>query len=476
MIKYDINTEFASWYQEVVLKADLADYGPVKGTMIFKPYGYALWKRVQEVLGEMINKRLGAADVYFPSLIPLEFLEREKEHVEGFAPEVAVVTHAGGKKLSKPVVIRPTSETVMYDAFARWISSYRDLPLKVNQWVNIVRWEKRTVLFLRSTEFLWQEGHTVHATKEEAAEQVIEALDTYEEFLTKYMALPVVKGYKVETEKFAGALYTTTLEALLYTKKALQVATSHHLGQNFAKAFGIKFLSRHNKEEFAWQTSWGLSTRTLGGLIATHGDQAGLVLPPEMAPIKIVIVPIYKGKEEKLKVAEYISSIEKMLDGVGISYHTDWSENTPGWKFNQWELKGVPLRIEVGPSEVEGNQLRCVSRLNREVKVFKRSSGVYKALLKLLDEIQVSLYKKALDFLNEHTSEAKTEEEFAAALSKPGGFVKVFYKDSPKAAEYIKEKYKATPRVVPFDTYEQTGRDFITGEKGARLTWFAKAY
>ncbi len=472
----DINKDFAAWYQEAVLSADLADYGPVRGTIIFKPYGYALWKKVQNILGKMINEELGAEDVYFPSLIPYEFLSKEKEHVEGFAPEVAVVTHAGGKKLDKPVVIRPTSETVMYDAFARWIESYKDLPLKVNQWVNIVRWEKRTVLFLRSSEFLWQEGHTVHATESQADSMVMEALSIYDKFLRSYMAIPGIKGYKTNGERFAGALYTTTIEVLLKSRRALQIATSHNLGQGFAKAFGIKYVNKYNKEVYPWQTSWGLSTRSLGGLIGLHGDEKGVVFPPYMAPIPVVIIPIFKGEAERLEVAEYIAGIEKMLKGVGIKFKTDWSDNTPGWKFNHWEAKGVPLRIEVGLKEVKKHMVKCVSRVDGQAKSFSKGSKLYKYIEAFLDEIQAQILARANTFLNEHITEAQNEKELEEILHDKGGFIKVFFKDDDKKAEYLQAKYKITPRVVPLDTYSELGHDFITGEKGARLTLFAKAY
>ncbi len=475
-MKYKLEENFSQWYQEVVLGADLAEYGVVRGTMIFKPYGFALWKNVQKYLGEMINKDLSTDDVYFPLLIPLEFLQKEKEHVEGFAPEVAIVTKAGNKKLEKPLVIRPTSETIMYEAFSRWIESYKDLPLKVNQWVNIVRWEKRTVLFLRSSEFLWQEGHTVHQTDSEATEQVLAALNAYDYFLRAYMAIPAVKGYKTEGEKFSGAKYTMTLEALLKTKKALQIATSHHLGQNFAKAFNIKFLDKHNKEKYPWQTSWGFSTRALGGLIATHGDDKGLVLPPNMAPVKVVIIPIFKDGSAKVKVSEFVGDLEKMLDGVGISYKTDWSDNSPGWKFHEWELKGVPIRIEVGLNEVEANEIKCVARFDGSVKVFKRNSTVHKQIQSFLDDIQGQMLSRAQKFVNDNITTVSNEKELKEVLKEKGGFVKVFYKDTEKTATYLQEKYKITPRVIPLDTYNETGKDFMTGEDGAKITLFAKAY
>ncbi|WKZ23886.1 MAG: proline--tRNA ligase [Candidatus Dojkabacteria bacterium] len=469
----NISENFADWYQFVTLKTGLADYGPVKGTMIHRPYGFALWKQVQKVLGQMIEAD-GVEDVYFPLFIPYSFLAAEKEHVEGFAPEVAMITEAGGEKLEEPLVIRPTSETIMYKTFPNWIQSYRDLPLKINQWCNIVRWEKRTVMYMRTSEFLWQEGHTAHATRDGAVEDVLSAATRYEKFLREYMAIPGYKGYKTTGEKFAGADFTVTIESLVKNKKALQICTSHLLGQNFAKAFGITFLDEKNESQHVWQTSWGFSTRTLGGMIGIHGDEKGLVLPPRMAPVQIVIIPIVKSEEDRIAIANYCEGIEKMLKNVGIRTKTDWGNETPGWKFNQWELKGVPLRIEIGIREVEQKQLTVATRLGNK-SVIALYSEVYKELNALLDEIQALLLSQAEQLLFENTVDVASEAELVAAMESGKAMYRVFFKDDTERAKTLQEKYKITPRVIPFDTIDQKGPDFMTGEEGTP-TIFAKAY
>ena len=472
----DIKTNFPEWYTTVILEAGLADYGPVKGTMILKPYGYALWKGIMDILGDMINNGLGVEDVYFPMFFPYKFLEKEATHVKGFAPEVAIITHAGGKKLQEPLVIRPTSETIMYATFSKWIKSYNDLPLKINQWANVVRWEKRTQFFMRTSEFLWQEGHTAHETKEEADEMVFEALNLYEKFITEVLGLYGIKGYKTEGEKFAGALYTTTIEMLLQSKKALQSCTSHHLGQGFAKAFNVQFLDKNNKLQYVWQTSWGLSTRIIGGLIGQHGDEKGLVLPYRLAPIQVIIIPIFKSEQEKRVVVSYVKVLEEILKGAGIRVKSDFSDRTPGWKFNYWELRGVPLRIEVGPSEVEKGIITVVDRLSGTKQNLLKNKVLGKDIIKLLGDYHARLQKRAYNFTQEHITEASSEEDIKEILSTKGGFIKMFFKDDDKVAKYLQEKYKITPRVIPFESYDEVGNDIVTGEKGARITLFAKAY
>ena len=476
-IKELFENNFPKWYTTVILESQLADYGASKGTMIFRPYGFALWKNIQRYLGSMIEE-LGVEDVYFPLFFPYEFLSREAEHVEGFAPEVAIINYAGGKKLEKPLVIRPTSETVMYEAFSRWIKSYKDLPLKINQWANVVRWEKRTQFFLRTSEFLWQEGHTAHATKTEADDMVFKALNMYERFLQDVLAMYGIKGYKTDSEKFAGALFTTTIEALMKSRKALQSCTSHHLGQGFAKAFNVRFLDKNNKLNYVWQTSWGLSTRIIGGIIAQHGDKFGLKLPYKIAPIQIVIVPIYKSEKEKRIVIKFIQILEHILIGSGIRVFVDLDEDsTPGWKFNLWELKGVPLRVEIGPKEVAENKVTVFNRASRKRVKLIKNNKIGKEFLNLLDDYHADLLLEAKKFTEEHTYSVVSETELKDLLAvNKIGFFKVFFKDSEQIASYLQDKYKITPRVIPFDSYEELGNDFITGEKGARITLFAKAY
>jgi len=471
----DISRNFAEWYTKVILEAKLADYGPVRGTMILRPNGYALWKNVQKYLGAMIED-MGVQDAYFPLFIPMSYLKRESEHVEGFAPEVAVVTHAGGKKLEEPLVVRPTSETIMYEAFSRWIKSYRDLPLLINQWNNVVRWEKRTVFFLRTSEFLWQEGHTAHATRDEAVEMVFKALNAYDSFLKEYAAIWGVKGYKTHGEKFAGAEFTTTIEVLLRSKKALQSCTSHFLAQKFAKPFDVKFLDENNMEKYVWQTSWGMSTRVLGAIVGVHGDQQGLILPPKMVATQVVIVPIFKTAKEQRDILEFASLVHTMLKGAGIRVALDASDKTPGWKFNHWELLGTPLRIEIGQKELETNTITVVDRVSKERRKLMKSKDLPQVINELLSQFHEQLLKRSRTYLEENTYEAQNEQELAEIVMEKGGFIKVWFKDSDKTAAYLQDKYKVTPRVIPLETYDQTGVDFITGEKGARLTLFAKAY
>ncbi|NOY15176.1 MAG: proline--tRNA ligase [bacterium] len=460
----------AKWYQEVVLQAELADYGPVRGTIVYRPYGYAIWELIQAGLNKRI-KSAGVENAYFPLFIPYSFLEKEKQHVQGFAPELALVTHGGGKKLEEPLVVRPTSETIMYHSFAKWIQSYNDLPLMINQWNNVVRWEKRTLPFIRGLEFLWQEGHTAHATKAEADKEVMRAVDMYHDFVRDQLALYSVVGYKTETEKFSGADYTTTFEILLKDGKALQSGTSHMLGQNFSRSFKIQFLDKDGKLRYVWQTSWGMSTRIIGALILAHGDDKGLRLPPKIAPIQVVIVPIIKG--DPTAVVEKCRKIKDQLAGWGIRVKLDVSDKTPGYKFNYWEVKGVPLRIEVGERELKA----------REVVVYRRDKGERlklavseKAINGLLDDVQASLLKEHRDFSRRNIRQASSFEEMKKIIKEDKGFVKVFYKDNPEAETKIKEETGATARCIPLEYKDQTGVCFYSRQKGGRVTLFAKAY
>jgi prolyl-tRNA synthetase len=465
----------AKWYTEVVTRAKLADYSPVRGCMVIRPYGYAIWERIQEVLGAEIKKS-GAQNAYFPLFIPMSFIKKEAEHVEGFAPELATVTKVGDKQLEEELVVRPTSETIMYSMFKDWIQSYRDLPLKVNQWCNVVRWEKRTTPFLRTTEFLWQEGHTAHATKEEAAEEVSRALDMYYDFAKDYLAIYSLKGYKTEAEKFAGAEYTTTFECMMRDKKALQSGTSHMLGQNFSKSFDVKYLSENGEWEYVWQTSWGLSTRVIGAIILTHGDDKGLVLPPQIAPVQVQIVPIFKA-DTQAAVADYVSKIEEELKTSKIRFASDWTDNTPGWKFAEAEMRGIPVRIEVGPKDMEAGVVTLVKRNDGE-KMQVKLENLNRQLTDLLTKIQAEMYASAQKFTQENTHEVKTYEEFLELVNSTEesvGFIKAYFCGDKEVEKQIKEETKYTTRCIPFETYEEEGVCFKTGKPG-KLTIFGKAY
>lgn len=469
----NMSENFGEWYQYVAQKSGLADYGPVRGTMIHKPYGFAIWKKVQQILGQMIEDD-GVEDVYFPMFIPYSYLTLEKDHVEGFAPEVALVTRAGGEELEEPLVVRPTSETIMYKAFADWIKSYRDLPVKINQWTNVVRWEKRTVLYMRTSEFLWQEGHTAFATKTEAEEDAWKGINRYDKFLREYMAIPSYKGYKTNSERFAGGDYTLTLEGLMKNNKALQLCTSHLLGQNFAKVFNVTYLDEQNTSQYVWQVSWGFSTRTLGALIAVHGDEKGIVLPPRIAPIQLVIVPIFKNDEDKMAIASYLKGIEEMLKNIGTRFKTDWGSETPGRKFSQWELKGVPVRLEVGRREVDSKQIAYTTRTGSK-GIFDSGEGANTKVQSLLDDVQAELLQKATVLLKENTVQVNSEKELVEAIDAGKAMFRVFFKDDTQRAKELQEKYKITPRVIPSETMNERGPDFITGEEGVP-TIFAKAY
>jgi len=470
------NEDFSEWYTQVVVKSGLADYAPVKGCMIFRELSYAIWEKIQEIFNAKI-KATGHKNVYFPMFIPESFLRKEAEHFEGFVPEVAWVTIGGSTPLEERLAIRPTSETIMYATYAKWIRSWRDLPLKLNQWNSVVRWEtKATKLFLRTREFLWQEGHTAHATKEEADREVMEILGMYKDLMENYLAIPVLAGRKTENEKFAGALYTTTLEAIMPDGKALQMGTSHQLGQNFAKVFDIKFIGEDEKEHYVWQTSWGFSTRIIGALVMVHGDDKGLVLPPKIAPTQVVIVPIpYKEADEKAIMEKAKETLEK-LQRKGVSaILDDRKEYTPGWKFNDWELKGVPLRIEIGPRDVKHGQLTLARRDTFE-KVTVKDEEVFGAVEKLLEEIQRNLFNKAKKFLEENITTVKTYDEFKKVLKEKGGFLRACWCGSSSCEEKIKEETGATVRIVPFEREETFANCIYCGEKATDVVYFARSY
>ena len=467
------SVDFAKWYTDVVLKAELADYGPVKGTMVIRPYGYALWENIRNIADEMFKKS-GHVNAYFPMFIPESFLKKEAEHVKGFAPECAIVTHVGGKKLEEPLYIRPTSETIIWSMYKKWINSYRDLPILINQWVNIVRWEMRTRLFLRTTEFLWQEGHTAHATASEAEEEARKIIEIYRQLAENYMAMPVHVGGKTDAEKFAGAVRTYTIEAMMGDKKALQVGTSHYLGQNFARAFDVTFLNTENKIEYVYATSWGVSTRLVGAVIMTHGDDKGLILPPKIAPYQIVIIPIWKNDKEKSQVLEAIGKFRGELKSRNIRYLVDDNEQTsPGWKFNQWEMKGVPLRVEIGPRDLEKNQIVLVRR-DIKGRKFVSLEKAAESIEKLLETIQNDLFKKALDFREKNTFSVENYDDLKKVIE-DGGFVKAFWVGNGDMEAKIQQETKATIRCILFDQKDK-GTCFYTKKPADKITIFAKSY
>jgi prolyl-tRNA synthetase len=468
--------DFSEWYTQVVLKSGLADYAPVKGCMIFREHSYAIWEKIQEVFNEKI-KATGHRNVYFPMFIPESFLKKEAEHFQGFVPEVAWVTIGGDRPLDEKLAIRPTSETIMYATYAKWIRSWRDLPIKLNQWNSVVRWEtEATKLFLRTREFLWQEGHTAHATKEEADQEVMEILNAYKDVIESYLAIPVLTGMKTENEKFAGALYTTTLEALMPDGKALQMGTSHQLGQNFSKVFGIKFLDQNEKERFVWQTSWGFSTRMIGALVMVHGDDKGLVLPPKVTPIQAVIIPIpYKDVDEDLVLAKAKDVYEKLQKrGISVVFD-DRTEYTPGWKFNEWELKGVPIRIEIGPRDVKQEQVTLVRRDTFEKIVIKEEKTV-NAVAELLEKIQKNLFTRAKKLLKENITSVKTYDEFQKTLKTKGGFIRACWCSSPTCEEKIKEETGATIRLIPFEKEEPFSNCVYCHKEAKEVVYFGRAY
>lgn len=462
----------SDWYTDVILRADLADYSPVRGCMVIKPYGYALWEGIQRALDPQL-KELGCQNAYFPMFIPMNLLQREAEHVEGFAPELAVVTHGGGKQLEESLAVRPTSETIMYEMYSKWIQSYRDLPMCMNQWNNVVRWEKRTYFFLRTTEFLWQEAHTVHATHEEAQKMVLDALNAYADVLENWLAIPVVKGVKSRKETFAGAYQTTTIEALMPDGKALQSGTSHDLGQNFAKAFNISFQDQNGENQFAWQTSFGLSTRVLGALIMSHGDDHGLVFPPKIAPIQVAILPV---RSDDYRVIEFAETLASRLKERGIRVQVDARERLSlGYRINDAEMRGIPLRLEIGPKEIAAAELQIAVRHLSEKRTLSLEH-LEEGVEKLLEWIQADLFAKAKQRTEENTHDVETFEEFKDIMAQGKGFIRAYWDEDPETEAKIKELTKATTRCVPLDEPESEGIDFMTGRPANRRWLWAQAY
>lgn len=481
--------DYSKWYNELVVKADLAENSGVRGCMVIKPYGFAIWEKMQAGLDKMF-KETGHENAYFPLFIPKSYLSKEASHVEGFAKECAVVTHYRLKndpegtgiivdpeaKLEEELIVRPTSETIIWDTFRKWIQSYRDLPLLINQWANVVRWEMRTRLFLRTAEFLWQEGHTAHATEEEAIKEAELMMDVYAEFAEEHMAVPVIKGVKTPSERFAGAVETYCIEALMQDGKALQAGTSHFLGQNFAKAFDVKFASKEGKQELVWATSWGVSTRLMGALVMTHSDDNGLVLPPQLAPIQVVIVPIYKGEEQLRVLADHVAPLVKALRKKGISVKFDGRDtHKPGFKFNEYELKGVPVRLAIGQRDVENGTYEVARRDTLEKKVVP-ASEVEEHISFLLEDIQKNIYQKAKDYRDGHITEVASYAEFKEVIEGKGGFVSAHWDGTAATEERIKEETKATIRCIPIDAKEEEGSCIYSGKPSMRRVLFAKAY
>ena len=466
----DMTVDFPQWYTDVVLKTELADYGPVKGTMIIRPYGYAIWEIIQEELNKRF-KATGHQNAYFPLFIPMSYLQKEKEHVEGFAPEVAVVTHGGGEQLAEPLVVRPTSETIICQMYAKWIQSYRDLPVLMNQWANVVRWEKTTRPFLRTSEFLWQEGHTVHATEEEAMEETMRMLEVYREFAENVLAIPVFVGRKTEKEKFAGAVATYGMEAMMLDGKSLQAGTSHYLGQNFAKAFNIKFLDKDGTQKYGYSTSWGVSTRLIGALIMAHGDQRGLVLPPKVAPVQAVILPIAAHKGG---VLEHAQDYKQQLERAGVRVVLDVSDNSMGWKCNQWEMKGVPVRIEIGPRDLEKGEAVLFRRDTLE-KFPVRLDALAETVRALLDEIQAHMLEKSRAFRDSKVKTCETFEQIREAVE-GGNFAEAPWCGCSECEQRIKEELSATSRVMPLAQNRMRKKCAVCGKDAQTTVYFAKAY
>lgn len=480
---------YAQWYNDLVIKADLAENSAVRGCMVIKPYGYAIWENVQGVLDRKF-KETGHSNAYFPLFIPKSFFSKEASHVEGFAKECAVVTHyrlknsPEGKgivvdeeaKLEEELIVRPTSETIIWDTYKNWIKSYRDLPLLINQWANVVRWEMRTRLFLRTAEFLWQEGHTAHATREEAVREAETMLNVYADFAENYMAIPVIKGTKSPSERFAGALETYAIEALMQDGKALQAGTSHFLGQNFAKAFDVKFLNNENQLDYVWATSWGVSTRLMGALIMSHSDDNGLVLPPKLAPIQVAIVPVFKTREQLDQITQTVLPLKKALESKGITVKYDDRETQkPGWKFTEYEFKGVPLRLTIGPRDIEQGTVEIARRDTLEKESF-RLNDIEVKVVHLLDQIQKNLYDRALAFRENNTFRVDTWDEFKKVLDEKGGFLSAHWDGTPETEEKIKEETKATIRVIPLNNPKETGKCIYTGRPSTQRVLFARAY
>ncbi|MBU3025382.1 proline--tRNA ligase [Zobellia galactanivorans] len=481
--------DYSKWYNELVVKADLAENSGVRGCMVIKPYGFAIWEKMQAALDKMF-KETGHENAYFPLFIPKSYLSKEASHVEGFAKECAVVTHYRLKnaedgsgiivdpdaKLEEELIVRPTSETIIWDTYRRWIQSYRDLPLLINQWANVVRWEMRTRLFLRTAEFLWQEGHTAHATEAEAIEEAEKMMRVYAEFAEEHMAMPVIQGVKTESERFAGAIETYCIEALMQDGKALQAGTSHFLGQNFAKAFDVKFANKEGKQEHVWATSWGVSTRLVGALIMSHSDDNGLVLPPKLAPIQVVIVPIYKGMEQLDAISEKVAPLVKELRAKGISVKFDNRDtHKPGFKFNEYELKGVPVRLAIGKRDLENGTYE-VARRDTLTKEIVPMDDVVAKIEFLLEDIQKNIYQKAHSFREDNITEVDTYEEFKKVLEEKGGFISAHWDGTNETEEKIKEETKATIRCIPLGTENNEGKCMVTGKLSSKRVLFAKAY
>ncbi len=465
--------DYSRWYGDVIAAAELADYAPVKGCMIIRPNGYAIWEKMQRALDGMF-KETGHENAYFPLLIPESFLHKEAEHVEGFAPEVATVTHAGGGKLEEPLFIRPTSETIIWHAYRNWIQSYRDLPLLINQWANVVRWEMRTRLFLRTTEFLWQEGHTAHATYDEAEQETLTILEVYKRFAEDFMAVPVIAGLKSESEKFAGADHTYTIEAMMQDGKALQSGTTHHLAQNFAKAFDVKFQDEKGQLEYVYATSWGVSTRLVGAVIMAHGDDKGIIIPPKLATVQLAIVPIFRNDEQKALVLEYVSRLTADLDGIGFKVD-DREQYSPGRKFNDWEKRGVPLRMEVGPKDLEKGQV-VLARRDTGEKSFVSQDGLRETITGMLDAIQTGLFDRALEFRKAHSHKIDDYARFNEILDGEGGFLWSHWCGSAGCEERIKNDTKATIRCIPTGEEKEAGKCIACGEGSEARVVFGRAY
>jgi prolyl-tRNA synthetase len=482
-------SDYSQWYNDLVLKAGLADYSAVRGCMVIKPYGFALWEKMQAQLDKRF-KETGHQNAYFPLFIPKSFLSKEAAHVEGFAKECAVVTHYRLKndpegtgiivdpeaRLEEELIVRPTSETIIWNTYKTWIQSYRDLPLLINQWANVVRWEMRTRLFLRTTEFLWQEGHTAHTTAQEAIDETMRMLNVYAEFAEEWMAMPVIRGVKSENERFAGAVDTFCIEAMMQDGKALQAGTSHFLGQNFAKAFDVKFSDKENKLEYVWATSWGVSTRLIGALVMAHSDDDGLVLPPKLAPIQVVIVPIFKGEEQKKMIDEKVLPLIEDFKAIGISVkYDDDDSRRPGWKFAEYEMKGVPVRIAIGARDLENN-IAEVARRDTKTKESISLDGLANTVLVLLEDIQNNIYQKAKAYRDAHITKADTWDEFVRLLDEKGGFISAHWDRTAETEEKIKELTKATIRCIPLDNIKEEGKDILTGKPSPERVLFARAY
>ncbi len=482
--------DYSQWYNDLIIKGDLADYSAVRGCMVIKPYGYALWENMQQTLDKMF-KDTGHQNAYFPLFVPKSLFEAEEKNAEGFAKECAIVTHYRLKtdpnnkgklmvdpeaKLEEELIVRPTSEAIIWNTYKTWIQSYRDLPILVNQWANVVRWEMRTRLFLRTAEFLWQEGHTAHATKEEAIEETKMILDLYADFAENWMAMPVIKGVKTPNERFAGAEDTYCIEALMQDGKALQAGTSHFLGQNFAKAFDVKFSDKSNQLDYVWATSWGVSTRLIGGLVMTHSDDQGLVLPPKIAPLQVVIVPIYKGDEQKAAIDVKVKEFMQSFKAAGIRVKYDDSDNQrPGWKFAEYELKGVPIRIAIGARDLENNQVEIARRDTKE-KSSVSMDGLTNTVSTLLEEIQSNLFERAKQYRDEHITKAESWDEFVQILDTKAGFVAAHWDGTPETEEKIKELTKATIRCIPLNNEQEAGKCILTGNPSTQRVLFARAY